>query len=88
MHCIFENVRTKCIIFGEAPRIRVNKFKQNLRENYSKSTKIAITACKFSQFFRGSEPSISGGLRQRGGGGGCATIVGGAFWDLNTKFAV
>ena len=30
-----ENVRTKCIIFGEALQIRVIKFKQNLRENYS-----------------------------------------------------
>ena len=42
-----ENVRTKCILFGEALRIRVTKFKQNLLENYSKSTKIATTACKF-----------------------------------------
>ena len=47
-----ENVRTKCIIFGEALRIRVKNFKQNLRENYSKSTKLGITACKFSKFFR------------------------------------
>ena len=29
-------------------------YKQNLRENYSKSNKIAITACKFSNIFRGS----------------------------------
>ena len=28
-------------------------FKQNLPENYSKSTKVAIAACKFSKFFRG-----------------------------------
>ena len=48
---IIENVRTKCLIFGEALRIRVKNFKQNWPENYSKSTKIAITACKF---FRGS----------------------------------
>ena len=40
-------------------RIRVKKFKQNLRENYSKSTKIAITACKFSKFFRASVPPDS-----------------------------
>ena len=45
---VIENVRTKCIMFGEALRIRVKKFKQNLAENYSKSTKLAITACKFS----------------------------------------
>ena len=29
-------------LFGEALRIRVKKFKHNLRENYSKSTKTAI----------------------------------------------
>ena len=51
---IIENVRTKCIILGEALRTRVKKFKQNLSENYSKSTKIAITACKFSKIFRSS----------------------------------
>ena len=49
-------MRTKCVVFGEAQRIRVKKFKQNLRENYSKSTKIAITARKFSKIFRGSMP--------------------------------
>ena len=37
-------------------RIRVQKFIQNLPENYSKSTKIAITACEFSKNFRGSIP--------------------------------
>ena len=51
-----ENVRTKCIIIGEALRIRVKTFKQILPENYSKSTKIAIAAYKFSKFFRGSIP--------------------------------
>ena len=51
---LIENVRTKCIIFDEALRIRVKNFKQNLRENYSKSTKIAIAACTFSKFVRGS----------------------------------
>ena len=55
--CISENVRTKCITFGEALRIRVKKIKQNLCENYSKSTKIAITACKFSKIVRGSMPA-------------------------------
>ena len=54
---IIKNVRTKCIIFREAFRIRVKKFEQNLRENYSKSTKIVITACKFSKNFRRSMPS-------------------------------
>ena len=44
---MIENVRTKCIIFGEALRIKVKKFKQDLLENYSQSTKIAVTACKF-----------------------------------------
>ena len=51
-----ENVRTKCIIFGEALTIRVKKFEQNLAENYLKSTKIAITVCKFSKDFPGSMP--------------------------------
>ena len=37
-------------------RIRVKKFNQNFPENYSKSTKIAITACNFSKIFRGSMP--------------------------------
>ena len=40
-------MRTKCIIFGEALRIKVKKCKQNLPESYAKGTKIAITACKF-----------------------------------------
>ena len=35
-------------------QIRVKQFKQNLPENYSKRTRIAITACKFSKFFPGS----------------------------------
>ena len=34
----------------------VKKFKQNLPENYSKSTKIAYTACKFTKISRGSMP--------------------------------
>ena len=37
-------------------RRRAKKFKQNFPENYSKSTKIAITACKFSKFLRDSMP--------------------------------
>ena len=54
---IIKNVRTKCIIFGEALRIKVKKCKQNLPNIYSKSTKIAITARKSSKFFRGSMPT-------------------------------
>ena len=46
----------KCITFGEALKIRIKKFQQNMLENYSKSTKIAITVCKFSKIFRGSMP--------------------------------
>ena len=49
-------MRAKCIVIGEALRIKVKKFQQNLRENYWKSTKIAITACKFSKYFRVSMP--------------------------------
>ena len=41
-------------MFGEALRIRVKKFEQNLSENHLKSTKITITARKFSKIFRGS----------------------------------
>ena len=37
-------------LFGKAFRVRDKIFKQNLPENYSKSTKIAITARKFSNF--------------------------------------
>ena len=56
-HCLWpEAVQTKCIIYGEALRIRVKKFKHNLPENYSTSTKIAITACKLSKIFWGSMP--------------------------------
>ena len=49
----------KCITYGEALRIRIRKFEQNMRENYSKSTKIAITVCKFSKIFRGACPRTS-----------------------------
>ena len=49
-------MRTKCIIFGEALKIRVKRFEHNLREKYSKSTNIAVTACKFSKVFRVSKP--------------------------------
>ena len=55
-----ENVRTKCNIIGEALRISVKKFKQNLGENYLTNTKITITACKFSKFLPGEHaPSAS-----------------------------
>ena len=55
-HSLTKNLRTKCIIFGEALRVRVKKFKQTLPENYSKSTKIAITAFKFQKFSGGACP--------------------------------
>ena len=50
---IIRTVRKKCITFGQSLRIRVKKFKHDLPENYSKSTKAAITACKFSKIFPG-----------------------------------
>ena len=56
MHCITENLRTKCIIFGEALRFRGKIFKQNLPKNCSKSTKMATTVRKFSKTFRESMP--------------------------------
>ena len=43
-------------MFGEALRDQVKKIKHNLPEKYSKSTKIAITACKFPKIFRGTCP--------------------------------
>ena len=43
-------------LFGKVLRFRDNIFKQNLPENYSKSTKIVITARKFSKIFRRSMP--------------------------------
>ena len=36
---IIKNVQTKCIVFGEALRIMVKKFKQNLRETIQKALK-------------------------------------------------
>ena len=55
---MIKNVQTKCILFGEAPRIRVKKFKHNLPENYSKSTKIAISLqhVNFQKFSGGACP--------------------------------
>ena len=44
---IIENVQTKCIIFGETRRFRGKKFKQNLRINCSRSTKMATAVSKF-----------------------------------------
>ena len=54
-HNLIENLRTKGTIFGEELRIRVKKFTHNLPE-YFKSTKIAITGCRFSKIFQGSMP--------------------------------
>ena len=48
-------MQTKCIIFDEALRTRVKKVRQNLPENYSKGTKIAITVCKFLKIFPGED---------------------------------
>ena len=51
-------MRTKCILFGKALRIRLKECKQNLSKSHLKSTKIAIrpTACKFSKFSGGACP--------------------------------
>ena len=49
-------MRTKCIIFGQALRIRVKKFYTICVKLIQKALKIAITTCKFSKFFRGSMP--------------------------------
>ena len=49
-------MRTKFNIFGEALRIRVKEFKHNFPKNHLKSTKIAITSCKFSKIIRGNMP--------------------------------
>ena len=46
-------MRRKCIILDEALRTRVKKLRQNLPENYSKGTKIAITVRKFLKNFPG-----------------------------------
>ena len=48
---IIETVRTKGIIFGEALKIRGQKYKQTLPENCSKSTQMAIKLRKLSKFF-------------------------------------
>ena len=41
------------VIVGEALKTRGKTFEQNLLENCSKSTKMAIAVCKFSKILRG-----------------------------------
>ena len=53
---MIESVRTNAIVIGKALRIEIESFKQNLLENYTKSTKTGITKCKTSKFFRESMP--------------------------------
>ena len=57
---ITDYVRTKCMIFGEALRIRGKIFKRHLPENCSKSTKmtITITGCKFLKILRGNSENL------------------------------
>ena len=43
-------------MFAEALRVKVKKIKQSLRGSYSKSSKIAITAHKFSKISGGACP--------------------------------
>ena len=50
---IIETVQTKCIIFGEALKIRGQKHKQNLSKNCLKSS-MAITVCQFSKIYGGT----------------------------------
>ena len=57
--CALSTHNRKCAnkiyhIWQNAQNYGVKKFYQNLPENYLKRTKIAITACKFSIFFRRS----------------------------------
>ena len=52
---IIENMRTNASCLAKHSKLG-SKFKQNMSENYSKRTKTAIPACKFSKFFRGSMP--------------------------------
>ena len=58
VNSVIENVWTKCIIFGEALRLSIKTFNQNLSANYSKSTKIAIAAShvNYSKFFQEACP--------------------------------
>ena len=44
------------MVFGEALKNRGQKYEQTLPENCLKSTKIAITVCKFLKIVRGSMP--------------------------------
>ena len=53
---MIETVRTKCIIFGEALKVRGQKYEQTLPENSSKSAKMAFAVCQFSNIFRESMP--------------------------------
>ena len=51
-----EKCTNKNIIYDETFRFRGKKFKQNLPQNCSRSTKMAITVCKFPKIFQGSMP--------------------------------
>ena len=43
-------------MFGEALKVRNQKYEQTLRKNCSKNTKMAITVCKLSIFSGGERP--------------------------------
>ena len=53
---IIETVRTKCIIFGEALKIRGQNINKIFLKIVQKALKRPITVCKFSKIFRGSMP--------------------------------
>ena len=53
---IIETVRKKCIIFAEALQIGSQKHQQNLPENCSKSTEMAITVGQISKISREACP--------------------------------
>ena len=54
---IIETVRTNCIIFGEALKVKGQTYIQTLPENCLKSTKMAITLYKFSKMSMSPDPS-------------------------------
>ena len=55
---ILETVRTKCTIFGEALKVRGQKYEQTLPENCSKSTKRPLQNANFQNFSGRACPRI------------------------------
>ena len=58
-------MRTKCIVFGEALRIRVKKFKQNLREIIQNAPKKLLQHTDFQNCFGSAYPRTQIGSAEK-----------------------